>query len=411
MTRESKKAYYENYFTKHASNSKKVWQGINDLLHKNRKGTNNEIYLNENGQIITDQKIVANKFNTFYTNIAQKLVDKIENSNNEFQDYLKNPNEHSIFLNETEPGEIYNLIMKLDVKKASDIYHISSKLIKTAATPLSEILALLFNRSFELGIFPTKLKLAKVLPIYKADSKMDTSNYRPISLLSIISKIFEKVMYARIISFLNSENILYPHQYGFQKNKSTEQAIISIQSKIVDAFERKENPCCIFLDFAKAFDTVNHSILVNKLNHYGIRGKALEWLYSYLNEREQCVPIGNTKSNIEKITCGVPQGSVLGPLLFLLYINDIPNSSSVLKFHLFADDTSIFFSHKDIKKLQDVLNQELNNVSEWLKANKLSLNVKKSNVLLFRAKNASKEKLINIMINNEPLEEKHIQNI
>ena len=319
--------------------------------------------------------------------MAEKLVEKIGNVNNKFQDYLKNPNKHSIFLNETDPGEVSDIIKSLDIKKASDIYNISPKIIKEASLPFSFLLSQIFNRSFELAQFPSNLKVAKVKPFHKGDSKLVVSNYRPISLLPIISKIFEKIMYKRLIEFLKSEDILYKHQFGFQKGKSTEEAIIEIQSKIAEALERKEYPCCVFLDFAKAFDTVNHSILLNKLNHYGIRGNTLTWIESYLTSRKQCVEIGNCKSDLEAITCGVPQGSVLGPLLFLIYINDIPNSSAILNFNLFADDTSIFYSHKSLDQVESTLNLELNSVSNWLKANKLSLNVGKSNLLLFQGRN------------------------
>ena len=145
---------------------------------------------------------------------------------------------------------------------------------------------------------------------------MEVSNYRPISLLPIFSKIFEKLMHSRIYQFLQDQKILSKNQYGFQKKKSTEHAILDIQSKVIDAYENKEIPCCIFLDFAKAFDTVNHSILLNKLNYYGIRGVSHKWLESYLSNRKQCVQVGSQTSDFLSINCGVPQGSVLGPLLF-----------------------------------------------------------------------------------------------
>ena len=257
-----------------------------------------------------------------------------------------------------------------------------------------------------MGVFPDALKLTKVIPIHKANSKMIVSNYRPISLIPLFSKIFEKLMHKRIMDFLVKQNILSKKQYGFQKNKSTEHAILDLQSKIIDAFEKKERSCCIFLDFAKAFDTVNHSILIKKLNYYGIRGETLNWLQSYLSNRKQCVQIGNFKSDFKNIDCGVPQGSVLGPLLFLVYINDIAESSQLLDFHLFADDTSIFYKHKDMEQIEDILNTELGKVSNWLIANKLSLNVSKSNVLVFRSKNANSDKILNLKINNQSLDEK-----
>ena len=235
---------------------------------------------------------------------------------------------------------------------------------------------------------------------------MIVSNYIPISLIPLFSKIFERLMHKRIMDFLIKQNILSKKQYGFQKNKSTEHAILDIQSKIIDAFENKEKSCCIFLDFAKAFDTVNHTILLRKLYYYGIRGETFNWLQSYLSNRKQCVQIGNAKSDFLKIDCGVPQGSVLGPLLFLIYINDIAESSPTLDFNLFADDTSIFFKHKNGDEMEEILNRELDKVSNWLKANKLSLNVNKSSVLAFRSKSENSEKILNLQINNELLEEK-----
>ena len=221
-----------------------------------------------------------------------------------------------------------------------------------------------------MGIFPDKMKRAKVVPIHKSGSKMEISNYRPISLLPIFSKILEKLMHSRVYSFLQDQQILLKSQYGFQKNRSTEHAILDIQSKIIDAYENKETPYCIFLDFAKAFDTVNHSILLDKLYYYGIRGNAFKWFESYLTNRDQCVQIGNHSSGILNINYGVPQGSVLGPLLFLVYINDIAINYNILNFQLFADDTCIFYSHKNMKTLETTLNNELVNASNWLIANK-----------------------------------------
>ena len=402
----AKKEFYNKYFEKHKCNSKKIWKGIGKIIHKQGKTNSGDIYIKENNNIYTDPSIVTNKFNEFYTTIANKLVDKIDKSNNKYQDFLKNPNQHSMFLKEVEPGEVLNILLKLDTTKAADIYGISPKFVQFCSKELFLKLTKIFNLSFKVGKFPDLMKIAEVIPIFKAGSSMEIGNYRPISLLPIFGKNFEKIMHSRLYSFIESQNILHKNQYGFQKNKSTEQALIDIQSKIVGAFENKETPCCIFLDFAKAFDTVNHHILSSKLHHYGIRGNALNWINSYLTNRKQCVKIGNTLSSELLIENGVPQGSVLGPLLFLIYINDINESSKILNFQLFADDTCIFLSHKNVKSLETCLNTELKNVHHWLAANKLSLNVSKSNVLTFRTKNMHSNPILDLNINGEKLNEK-----
>ena len=267
-----------------------------------------------------------------------------------------------------------------------------------------QILTFLFNKSLEQGIFPNALKITKIVPIHKGDSMFVMSNYRPISLLPIFSKILEKLMYSRVMSFIQKSNILYENQFGFQKGMSTEFAINALISNIVQCLENKETGYCIFLDFAKAFDTVNHQILLKKLEFYGIRGIALKWFTSYLSDRMQCTEIGNTQSKLDYIKCGVPQGSILGPLLFLLYINDIVLSSMVFKFNLFADDTSLFYSNSDQAEATKIVNSELENISQWLAANKLSLNVGKSKLLIFNKKKDFNPNL-SISLNGQILEE------
>ena len=398
------KDHYQKFFLENFKNSKQIWIGINTPLNRHKK-QQNTIYLEENG-FISDPTKVANKFNDFFLNIAEKLSAKIENKNSKFQDYLKNPNKNNFFLKETTPDEIVKVVNKLDSKKSSDIYNISPEIVKLSNQVVADALTIIFNRCIREGHFPDSLKLAKVVPIHKGDSVLTVSNYRPISLLPIFSKIMERLIYNQFIEFIEAQKILSELQFGFQKNKSTEHAITSIISNITNAFDSKQSSYCIFLDFAKAFDTVNHEILIQKLKYYGVHDKSLDLFQSYLSNRTQVVEVNGKLSEKGTIKHGVPQGSILGPLLFLLYINDISQSSDILKFFLFADDTTVFYSaDPSDKNTEQILNTELEKVSCWLAANKLSLNVKKSNFLHFHYGKSNKERL-QIKINNTPVEEK-----
>ena len=215
-------------------------------------------------------------FNNYFINVADKLAEKIPKPNTKFQDYLHNPNEHSIYLKETTPAEVDKLIHGLDSTKAPDLYGISSKIVKMGGFIIARIISYLFNLSIKHGKFPNFLQNAKVVPCHKDDSRQEMSNYRPISLLPTISKIFEKLMYTRLIEFIKKYNILYENQFGFQSGMSTEYAVNALLNNIIETLEKKEYGVCILLDFAKAFDTVNHEILISKLEHYGIRGIALK---------------------------------------------------------------------------------------------------------------------------------------
>ena len=235
----------------------------------------------------------------------------------------------------------------------------------------------LSNISLSEGVFPTEIKLANVIPLYKADDAFAFNNYRPVSLLCVISKIFEKVMYNRLIDFLETFSILNNSQFWLRKMHSTYMALMNLINRLITSLENDEYVLGIYLDFSKAFDTVDHVILLRKLAHYGIRGTALKWFESYLSNREQYVTYNGISSSKQRIKCGVPQGSILGPLLFLSYFNDLCVVCKYSSAILFADDTNLFSSGKHLKTLERTTYNELSNISFWLKVNKLSLNIKK----------------------------------
>ena len=246
-------------------------------------------------------------------------------------------------------------------------------------SPLTHI----FNLSIKFGIFPDKLKISKVIPVHKANSKSNMNNYRPISLLPVFSKILEKIIQKRLNQFLHDNNILSSVQHGFIKLKSTTSATLNLTDHMLNSFDHNLFSVGVFLDLSKAFDCVNHDILIHKLEHIGIRQTSLNLIKSYLSNRKQFVHFNNTNSSFKILTHSVPQGSILGPLLFNIYINDIKNSVNKLKLVLYADDSCFYQSHHEIHTLINLVNLELNFVNDWLTANKLTLNVKKSHYLIF----------------------------
>ena len=338
--------------------------------------------------------------------LVLKLAQTIPHVNKSYIAYLTRPQCTSFYINPTTTKEIEEEISKLNTNKASGPYSIPVKLLKILTTVLSYPLNYLFNLSFSSGVVPDMIKIARVIPVYKAGCHTVMSNYRPISLLSIFHKLLEKLMYKRLIKFLEKNNILNENQFGFRSNRSTTQAILLIADKIQRAIEDKKISCGIFLDLSKAFDTVDHCILLKKLDYYGIRGIANDWFQSYLSNRKQFVTIGSASSEPQLMTCGVPQGSVLGPLLFLLYINDFNKASSVLDLHLFADDSNLFFSHKNLQTLESIVNNELSNIHEWLCANRLSLNTDKINYVLFHTVQKHITDCFSLKLNNKQISKK-----
>ena len=254
---------------------------------------------------------------------------------------------------------------------------------------VSEPLTHIINLSIQHVIVPDEMKIARVIPIFKSDDQSLFTNYRPISVLPSFSKFFERVIYNRLMQYLMNFNILCSNQYGFRKNHSTALALIDLHDKISTAFDRGEFSVGIFLDLSKAFDTVNHVILFDKLEHYGIRGLALDRIRSYFSNRKQYVEHNDHRLLTNEISCRVPQGSILRPLFFLLYIN-------LLNLILFADDTNVFMSNKDLNYLSDMLNLEMDKLSIWFKAKKLSLNLKNTKFMFFQPR--QKRPICNVQI-------------
>ena len=277
-----------------------------------------------------------------------------------------------------DKNEISFIISCLDSHKSSGPNSVPVKILKLLKNDISQQLSDIFIVSFSTGQFPSVLKIAKVIPIHKKQSKVDYTNYRPISLQSNIEKIIEKLMYKRLSNFLDINNLMYSLQFGFRPKYSTTHALINLPWSIRQSLDEGSFGCGMFVDLQKAFDTVDHKILLHKLEYYGIRGVCNDWFKSYLSDRKQFVSIDGHNSDLMTVDCGVPQGSVLGPLLFLIYINDLHKAIQYCKVHHFADDTNLFHTSQSVKNLNKLVNRDMKHLNNWLSANKISLNVEKT---------------------------------
>ena len=295
--KEKKHHYQSNLFKKSYNNPKSLWKNINYIINYKSKNSNKIHHLiDSSGDILSKPQDISNTFNNFFINVGKNLSKSIPNVNESHTNIHYPTTTNSIFIKQISPTEIYTLIMNLDHNKSTPSTNSSIKFLKMSARVICSFLSKNFNNCISQGLFPDCLKIAEVKPLFKSGCKDTASNYRPISLLPPLSKVFEKCLHSRLSNFFNSHNILYHNQFGFRSNSSTENAVLKICNEIYTSVNNKEIVCSIFLDFKKAFDTVNHQILLKKLPNYGVRGRVLKLLNSYLSNRKQYTLVNGTRS-------------------------------------------------------------------------------------------------------------------
>ena len=402
--RDAKKDFYKAKFNEYSTDVKKTWGLINQVINRTKhKQSLPGLFVDEYKSYDNMQNIV-NAMNEFFVNVGPNLAQKIPDSGVSFESYLGEPTNHNFIFANVSRESLKKIIQSMKPKRSCGEDGISMFLIKQIHEHILDPLVHLFNLSFKTGFIPRTFKTAKIIPIFKSGERNLFNNYRPISILPAFSKLLEKLAGVQMMDYLEKYNLLHCHQYGFRRKHNTAQPVLNLLNNIYECLNEDKFNICIFIDLKKAFDTIDPLIQLKKLEHYGFRNTAQKWFHSYLTGRQQYVFANGNKSNKANISHGIPQGSVIGPILFLIYINDLPNVTSFFT-NLFADDTTFSKSSQDYENLVNECNTELGKAQKWFNSNKLSLNVSKTKFMVFRnSKNKPNFESFKIKIGEEEVE-------
>ena len=388
LVKHAKSNFIKDNLENFKDDSKKFWKSLQDILPAKKGNKGNKILLkNPDGNLVTNDKDAANKLNNFFAEIGPNLAKDL----NDPWIYSGIECDNRIDDITTNRVEVLKLLKLVDVGKSSAIPDLASKILKPALIALIDQITFILNLSFETNIFPSEWKLATIVPLPKDGDLSQCTNYRPISLLPMQGKILEQIIHNRFDSFCENNNILNKNQGGFRKKHSTISTVAYFTNNLYNAINSKNYSIATYIDFSKAFDTVDHQILIRKLAKMGIKGNSQKLIKNYLENRQQRTIVNDTESEMANISCGVPQGSVLGLLLFLLYINDLCNTIENCSTFLYADDTVLVSNEPDIYTAHMHLQSDLDNVANWCKGNKLSINIKKTKAMVIGTRSMVKK--------------------
>ena len=379
--RRAKTAYYCSKIARQNNNPKRAWKTINNLLGRSLNHTViNELKINNDS--ITSPEEMAYVFNEYFVQIGPDLACSLAVSDVTFDQFVSPTQSVMSRFRLASANKVFKLLNGLSSTKATGLDKISSKVLKAVASTVAPSLTYIFNNSILTWCFPFDWKMARFLPVYKKGPRSLPENYRPISILPAVSKRVERIIYDQLYRYFNENSILSKQQFGFRDFQSTVSALLDSTNSWYVNMDGKLYNLVVFLDLKKAFDAVNHEILLRKLELYGVTGCALALIQSYLCDRTQECQLADKLSSERNVKCGIPQGSILGPLLFLIYINGLPECLNQATSRLFADDTNLTVAGETIEEVELAMKNDLARIKEWRLANKLSLNVAKTEFML-----------------------------
>ena len=384
--RYSKATYTKSILQENIDRPKQFWDKIKRCFPTKSTNKQNSRVFEINGKQTSDLKAISNGFCTFFASIGkalQKAIPSLSDNIWKHHDYetMKqtiNPKSCRFHFKPTNKNEVLAILRKIKRRKAPGHDNIPTCMIIDGANEISAPLSELINHCLETSVFPSEEKIAKVTPIYKSGERSSMDNYRPISVLPVLSKVIERVVHQQVYDYLEKNELLSRRQFGFRNRSSTQHAVTLFSDSIRKNMDKSLMTGAVFIDLSKAFDTVDHARLLSKLSIYGIKDREMSWFSSYLFNRKQYVAIDGQSSEMLPISCGVPQGSILGPLMFILLINDIESNLRLCNIILYSDDTVLFYAGKTSTEIENILGSELEQIARWLNKNNLVINLKKS---------------------------------